>query len=72
LGGRAVDLLPQCGRCPALPDCIARFALDQCAEAVLLADEDGRLAYANPAACALLGYASEEVLEWRAMRAKPC
>jgi len=59
----AMELLPECGRCAAMPDCVARYALDQCAEAVLLADEHGRLAYANPAASACMGYGSEELLE---------
>jgi len=58
-----MEALPQCERCPVLPDCMARHALDQCNEAVLLADEHGRLDYANPAACALLGYDAAELLE---------
>ena len=44
---------------------MAQFALDQCAQATLLADADGGLVYANAAAAALLGYRAEELLGCR-------
>ena len=58
-----MQTLPQTARWPAWPDDFAQYALDQCSEAVLLADSDGRVLYANAAARGLLGYGVEESLE---------
>ena len=60
-----MEALPQFERCPAWPGEVAQYALDQCSEAALLADCEGRLLYVNQAARALLGYRSEELLERR-------
>ena len=65
LGGRAVEALPQPERPQVWPGEVAQYALDQCSEAPLLADREGRLVYVNQAARALLGYRSEELLERR-------
>ncbi len=58
-----MEVLPQSGPCPAWQEGLAQCALDQCAEAALLADAEGGLIYANSAACTLFGYRSEELLE---------
>jgi PAS domain S-box-containing protein len=61
-----MEALSQSGRLPAWQGGIAQYALDQCAEAALLADaESGFIHYANSAARALLGYHAEELLERR-------
>jgi len=60
-----VELLPQSERCPVWPGEVAQYALDQCAEAALLADGNGCLLHVNQAAGALLGYRAEELLERR-------
>jgi len=66
-----VEALSQSERCPAWPGEVAQYALDQCAEAALLADGDGRLLHVNQAAGALLGYRAEELLELRLEEALP-
>jgi len=58
-----MQTLPQTAGWPAWPDDFAQYALEQCAEAVLLADREGRVLYANAAARALLGYSPDEGLE---------
>ena len=65
MGGRAVEALPQPERPQVWPGEVAQYALDQCAEAALLADRNGRLLHVNQAAGALLGYHAEELLERR-------
>jgi two-component system cell cycle sensor histidine kinase/response regulator CckA len=58
-----MEVLPHSARCgPACETGLAQDALDQCAEAALLADAEGNLIYANSAAGALLGYHAEELL----------
>ena len=59
----AMEALPQIERGPAWPGEVAQYALDQCAEAALLADREGHLLCANQAAHVLLGYAREDLLE---------
>ncbi|HYN15917.1 MAG TPA: ATP-binding protein [Terriglobales bacterium] len=60
-----MEEVPQPARCPSWPEGVAQYALDQCVEAALLADREGRLLYVNQAARALLGYGSEELSEHR-------
>ncbi|HUI85286.1 MAG TPA: ATP-binding protein [Candidatus Binatia bacterium] len=60
-----MEALPQSERLPVWPGEVAQYALEQCADAALLADGNGRLLYGNQAAGALLGYRSEELLERR-------
>jgi len=64
---RAMEILPHSPRCgPAWENGLAQCALDQCAEAALLADAEGDfIIYANSAASDLLGYSAEELLEHR-------
>ena len=42
---------------------LARFAIDQAAEAIFWAQEQGKFVYVNDAACRLLGYTSAELLQ---------
>jgi len=60
-----VEALPQSERLPVWPGEVAQYALDQCAEAALLADWKGRLLHVNQAAGALLGCRADELLERR-------
>lgn len=60
-----MQALPQSAARSVWPGDFAQYALEQCTEAVLLADAEGGLLYANAAARVLLGYRPEEPLEAR-------
>ena len=65
LFGGALEALSQSQGLRTSPGSLPQSALDQCPEAMLLADAEGNLLYANSAAGALLGYRNEELLQRR-------
>ncbi len=65
LFARAMDTFSRSPDGFVWPGGLAQAALDRCDEAILLAEAEGNLLYANSAACSLLGYRGRELRERR-------